>query len=61
MSMTASDLQNLNDVVNSLRKAWEGMTREQRNMVKTMVDLVAKTEKDENSAIRSIPTTSPRA
>ena len=48
--MTASDLQSLNDVVNNLRKAWEGMTREQRNMVKTMVDMVAKTEEDENSA-----------
>lgn len=54
MSMTASDLQNLNDVVNNLRKAWEGMTREQRNMVKTLVDLVAKTEDDENSAIASL-------
>ena len=52
MSMTASDLQNLNDVVNNLRKAWEGMTREQRNMVKTMVDLVAKTEED--NAIASL-------
>ena len=54
MSMTASDLQSLNDVVNNLRKAWEGMTREQRNMVKTMVDLVAKTEEDDNSAIASL-------
>lgn len=54
VSMTASDLQSLNDVVNNLRKAWEGMTREQRNMVKTMVDLVAKTEEDENSAIASL-------
>ena len=54
MSMTASDLQNLNDVVNNLRKAWEGMTREQRNMVKTLVDLVAKTEDDENSTIASL-------
>ena len=52
MSMTASDLQSLNDVVNNLRKAWEGMTREQRNMVKTMVDLVAKTEED--NAIASL-------
>ena len=52
VSMTASDLQNLNDVVNNLRKAWEGMTREQRNMVKTMVDLVAKTEED--NAIASL-------
>ena len=50
--MTASDLQSLNDVVNNLRKAWEGMTREQRNMVKTMVDLVAKTEED--NAIASL-------
>ena len=52
MSMTASDLQSLNDVVNNLRKAWEGMTGEQRNMVKTMVDLVAKTEED--NAIASL-------
>ena len=54
VSMTASDLQNLNDVVNNLRKAWEGMTREQRSMVKTLVDLVAKTKEDENSAIASL-------
>ena len=54
MSMTTSDLQNLNDVVNNLRKAWEGMTREQRSMVKTLVDLVAKTEEDGNSAIASL-------
>lgn len=54
MSMTASDLQSLNDVVNNLRKAWEGMTGEQRSMVKTLVELVAKTEEDENSAIASL-------
>ena len=54
MSMTASDLQNLNDVVNNLIKAWGGMTREQCNMVKTMVDLVAKTEENENSAVASL-------
>ncbi len=54
MSMTASDLQNLNDVVDNLRKAWESMTGEQRNMVKTLVELVAKTEEDENNAISSL-------
>ena len=54
MSMTASDLKNLNDVVNTLKRAWEGMTSEQRSMVKTLVDLVAKNEADEDRAIASL-------
>lgn len=54
MSMTATDLNNLNDVVNNLRRAWAGMTNEQRSMVKTLVDLVAKSEEEESAAIASL-------
>ncbi|MBR3504018.1 MAG: hypothetical protein IKO07_07210 [Clostridia bacterium] len=56
MAMTASDLKNLNDVVDNLRRAWEGMTSEQRSMVKTLVDMVVKNEEDGNSAIASLYT-----
>ena len=54
VSMTAADLKNLNDVVNNLKRAWEGMTNEQRSMVKTLVDSVTKANDGDDIAIASL-------
>ena len=41
MSMTAADARSRDDVLQRLRNAWENMTNDQRNRMKTMVELVA--------------------
>ena len=48
MSMTAADVRSRDDVLQRLRDAWERMTNDQRNMVKTMVELVAAEQSEQN-------------
>ena len=48
MSMTAADMRSRDDVLRRLRDAWGRMTNEQRNMVKTMVELVAAEQSEQN-------------
>ena len=48
MSMNAADMRSRDDVLRRLRDAWERMTNDQRNMVKTMVELVAAEQSDQN-------------
>ena len=48
MSMTAADARSRDDVLRRLRDAWESMTNDQRNMVKTMVELVVAEQSEQN-------------